>query len=439
MKNKKAKVAVIGAGPAGLTTAYEMVKRGIEVHLFERAPFTGGLSRSVECWNENVDAGPHAFYENSYPEALDFWKSINGEKQERTVPNKGVLFRGKILRYPFRPLDMLLKTGPFPLLQLAFGWLFRKRNSETHNAKDLVVSKYGKGLLDLFFRPYCQKYFGRNPEEIDVSFAQLLYGYREGYGTASAPKEQPALLYPSRGTGQTWEIVTEKLLKAGVEISTGAEIEKLLLHNGKLEGLQLKDGTSFSFDAVVSTIPPGKLIQLVEPVGVELKFFAAKLEFRHTLLVYFRIPAPLENQYHYITCYDTDFQFGRITDFRCWAPQRWKNSDNTILCVEYWCDDNSSTWQMTDEQLADFAGEELMKAGICKSKPAESKLMRLKNSYPLLEAGYEKYLSGLQEYFSKIDGLEIIGRHGRFSWDGQEDAILSGIRLAEKLARRFAE
>src|SRR4051812_45469503 len=111
MKSERNRVAIIGAGPAGLTVAYELMKRGILSDVYEVAARTGGLSSSQELWGARIDFGPHAFYSNSYPPALAFWKEINGEEFEMTVPKKGILFRKKILIYPFRPADFILKAG----------------------------------------------------------------------------------------------------------------------------------------------------------------------------------------------------------------------------------------------------------------------------------------------------------------------------------------
>lgn len=76
----KKKVAIIGAGPAGLTAAYLLVKGGQEVVIFEKDPqYVGGISRTESYKGYHFDIGGHRFFSKS-KEVEDFWTEILGDE-----------------------------------------------------------------------------------------------------------------------------------------------------------------------------------------------------------------------------------------------------------------------------------------------------------------------------------------------------------------------
>lgn len=432
---EQASVAIIGAGPAGLTVAHELLQRGIRADVYEAAETTGGLARSPELWGMKVDLGPHAFYSNSYPEVLEFAQDKTGDAVEITLPQKAVLYKGKLIAYPFRPFELLGAAGLFPFSRFVWTYFTRKKISAEHcrDAATLIHSRFGAGLYEAFFEPFCKKYLGLPPEEVDVDFARSLFNIREDISLRKKTSELPVFIHPVGGTGAVWETVTERLKKNGVNIFTSTKVKQLLVRGKKISGLELPDGTVRVYETVISTIPLVRVLALL-PEAPDVAAAAQALQNRHTILVYVNVDRIIGPQ-HYITSYTNEFRFGRITNYRNWLPQQWKNRNDSILSVEYWCDDASPEWKMSDEAVIALTKEELQRAGICTPGDIrDCQIIRLPQSYPVLSNQYKEKLAPVQHYLSTFEGLEVLGRHGNFKWDGQEDNIRAGIVLAKKIA-----
>ena len=71
------KALVIGAGPAGLTAAYELLTKGedIEVTIFEESEEFGGISKTVNYNGNRMDMGGHRFF-SKIPEVNAWWDKM---------------------------------------------------------------------------------------------------------------------------------------------------------------------------------------------------------------------------------------------------------------------------------------------------------------------------------------------------------------------------
>ena len=64
---EKPDVVVIGAGPAGLTAAYQLHKHGVASTVLEADDMVGGISRTVERDGWRFDIGGHRFFTKVQP------------------------------------------------------------------------------------------------------------------------------------------------------------------------------------------------------------------------------------------------------------------------------------------------------------------------------------------------------------------------------------
>jgi protoporphyrinogen oxidase len=430
MNQNNSDVAIIGAGPAGLALGLALSDAGIRSDIYDRASFSGGLSRSLNLWDINIDLGPHAFYSDSYPEALHLWERINGNDIEITVPDKQILFKQKLLNYPFTPGEFLKKAGLADTLKLAAGYFFRNRRNNHSSTDDFVRSKYGSGLLKLFVDPYCRKFFGLPATEVHETFAASFFAVRQNSGGAKSKKNRPQLITPAGGSGQTWSRVESVLRSFGSRFYFSTSINAVV-PCGDMYNVETSNDESRSYKLVVSTLAPDQFLKLL---GEQTLPTSILLKSRHTALVYIKLEGRLNYKSHYVTCYSDEVKFGRVMNDSGWRPHYWEKKPFSVLCVEYWYGDHDEIDRLSDDQLAQLALEELTHTGLNEGLPfIDAHVERLKKSIPVLHRDYKQHIAMAEQLLLKYIGVFSLGRHGTFSWDGQEDSILSAYTLARRL------
>ena len=171
------RIAVIGAGPAGLSTAYLLSKAGMTVDVYEAAPWVGGLARSFDLWGERVDIGPHIFAGYN-DEVLQLWHEVVGTDFSMIARTTKVICRGQLYSYPLRVPEVLRGLGLAGTLRAAFAFLRAQLSCwrQPISAADVIVQRFGRYIYEVFFRSYCQKLWGREPEHIDAAFAATMVG-----------------------------------------------------------------------------------------------------------------------------------------------------------------------------------------------------------------------------------------------------------------------
>src|SRR5919112_4062601 len=170
------RVAVIGAGPSGMTAASELARRGVEVDLFEAGPQVGGLARSIELWGRRVDLGSHTFNSQD-PRVLALWERLVGADGVTLPMRRAIVRDGAVLDYPPRPLRTVRWLGPRRGAVGAAGALRARvegRHGRPATAREAVERRFGAALTDQLFEPYCRKLWGRPSADVDPAFAALL-------------------------------------------------------------------------------------------------------------------------------------------------------------------------------------------------------------------------------------------------------------------------
>src|SRR6267154_2551580 len=109
----KTKVAIIGAGPAGLTAGYLLSKEGIEVAVLEADPvYVGGISRTATYKGFHFDIGGHRFFSKSKA-VEDLWTEILPNDMLVRPRSSRIFYGGKFFSYPLKPIEALFKPVIF--------------------------------------------------------------------------------------------------------------------------------------------------------------------------------------------------------------------------------------------------------------------------------------------------------------------------------------
>ena len=441
------RISIIGAGPAGLVCADALGKTGATVSVHESSDYVGGMSRSFKLWGQTVDVGPHRFF-SSDPRVNKVWLEHAGSEYVMVKRLTRIFYRGRFFHYPLQPLNALRNLGPVEASRCLLSYA-REKISPTEldgSFETWVCSRFGRRLFEIFFKTYSEKLWGIKCTELDADFAAQRirkFSLGEAIKKAFLPKQGnhrtlvDEFAYPIGGSGMVYERMAEAIRRRDGEIHLKSPVKRVLVQDRKVTGIELMDGSVEFADHVVSTMPLTKLIETLPDVPAEVRDAAGQLTFRNTIIVYLEIKGQDLFPDNWIYVHSKNLGNGRITNFRNWAPQICKDSPNTILALEYWCNDDEPMWHQSDDSLTALAGAETLSTKLVPDKAyiLNGKILRVPRSYPIYRRGYSAHLKLVQKYLSSIEGLKVVGRYGAFKYNNQDHSILMGLMAAENITQ----
>jgi protoporphyrinogen oxidase len=272
-------VIVIGAGPAGLTAAWELQKAGFRSIVLERDRNVGGIAKTICYKGYRFDVGGHRFF-TKVDTVNDIWRQIlNGDFLQRSRLSR-IYYKGKYFNYPLKLPNVIMGLG---LTHSAMAVLsfFRARvmpRLPEVNVEDWVINRFGRVLFDTFFRTYTEKVWGMPCTEIGADWAdQRIRGLSLSRIIAStlhlARKNEIKTLtetfyYPRLGPGQMWEAMKSGLDSARNQVLTEAEVTSIKHDESLIVEVSVdRRGESMRIPAseVISSMPLRDLIERLDP------------------------------------------------------------------------------------------------------------------------------------------------------------------------------
>lgn len=442
----KERIAVIGAGPAGLAAAYRLAKLGVPVDVFEAGPAVGGMSRSFELWDQTVDLGPHRFF-SADARVNRLWLEVVGSGYRMVDRLTRIYYDGQLFEYPIRLGDSLPKLGALEAARCVGSYLWRqpRKREPALSFEDWVCNGFGPRLYEIFFRSYSEKVWGVPCSRLDAEFAAqrirklslfeaarnaIRFGRRSRHATLV-----DRFAYPVAGTGSVYRTMAERIEAMGGSVSLRSPVRRVAREPDGRLALELASGWRGVYPHVVSSMPLTHLVRAFPGAPDRVVKAAASLRFRNTILVYLRIPAPDVFPDQWIYVHAPEIETGRITNFRNWVPELHGESPDTVLSLELWCHPGDERWREPDEAHARRAADDLRRTGLLRDAPiAEAHVVRVPNCYPIYDLGYRSELALLQDFVNGIPGLHPIGRYGSFKYNNQDHSLLMGILAAENAA-----
>lgn len=439
-------IAVIGAGPAGLTAAYELARRGHPVTVFEAAGQVGGMARSFELWETRVDLGPHRFF-SSDARVNALWHELVGPDFQMVDRLTRIFYRNGFFDYPLRPMNVLGRLGGLEAARCMASYGRQLLANRRHRAaptsfEDWVVAAFGRRLFEVFFKDYSEKLWGIPCHELDVDFAaQRIQRFSLARAiTAALGLEKTVhktlvhrFPHPLRGAGVVYERMAERIREWGGEIRLGCPVAGLS-EDGR--GLRLVNGETPVFDHVISTMPLTLLCRTLPDLPESLRHALDQLVYRNTILIYLKIahPALFPDQWLYVQ--SPEVRLGRVTNFRNWPNGAATPGGHSILALEYWDNDGGDLWTAPDERLIQLGSEEIARLGLLRGAAiADAVVVRVPRCYPVYRKGYRTWLGAISERLrTHHPRLTAIGRYGAFKYNNQDHSILMGILAAENIA-----
>ncbi|HDD44116.1 MAG TPA: NAD(P)/FAD-dependent oxidoreductase [Candidatus Desulfofervidus auxilii] len=489
------KAVIIGAGPAGLTAALELLKTTEIIPLvFETDSQVGGISKTISYKDYRMDIGGHRFFSKS-KQIIDWWFKIlppagapakddiefgrqiplfaNGpdpEKEDKVMLVRKrlshIFYENKLFPYPLNfSLKVIKNLGFFKILDIITGYIytFLFPKKPEISLEDFFINRFGRPLYEMFFKDYTYKVWGKNCSEIDALWGRqrikglnvkkaLIHALKSNKKNIFQKKVETTLinyfLYPKYGPGQLWEEVTKRIKQKGGKVYTHHKIEKIFWEGNKIIGVEirnLKNGKKFKLkaDYFFSSMPIKELIFAFEPKAPEnIIEIAANLPYRDFVTVGIfleEINFPtLEDNWIYVQ--DKDVALGRIQFFHNWSPYLVPEKKGLWLGLEYFCSEKDKIWGFKKKEMLQFAKKELMKLGLIKKESwvKWGVVVKVKKAYPAYWGSYYQ-LYKIREFVDNFENLFLIGRNGMHRYNNQDHSMLSAIEAVKNVIYNYKD
>ncbi len=444
---------IVGAGPAGLTAAYELSKAGLPSVVLEKDEVVGGISRTVNYKGYHFDIGGHRFF--TKVKAVDeMWHEVlaNGQFLRRSRLSR-IYYNKKFFYYPLRATNALLGLGIWNSALIFLSYLraqvFPERREDTFD--QWISNRFGKRLYRIFFKTYTEKVWGIPCDQIMAEWAaQRIKGLSLLAAVKSAliQKQQSkgdviktlidAFDYPKLGPGMMWETVKGIVEERGSEIRLKTGVEKILYEEGRVRALEVTvdgkpeiiEGTHF-----ISTMPIRELIQKFEPPAPpEVLKAAEALNYRDFLTVALIVNKRELFPDNWIYIHDAEVKVGRIQNFKNWSPEMVPDPEKTCLGLEYFCFEGDGLWTMPDLDLVELGKKELGILGLVDpADVVDGSVVRMPKAYPVYDGGYAESLRVVREFLNGIPNLQLVGRNGMHKYNNQDHSMLTAMLAVKNI------
>ena len=486
------KAVIIGAGPAGLSAAYKLLKEtDVSPIVCEAQDFIGGISCTRKTGAERMDMGGHRFFSKSQT-VVDFWNSLldaqsapaaddlllNGENEADFPQTQGnpertdnvfltrrrysrIYYLKRFFDYPVAlNLNTVLGLGFFRMAKIGLSYMKslcfkRKENS----LEDFLINRFGRELYLTFFKSYTEKLWGVPCDEISAQWgAQRIKGisilkvlqqiFKTAFHLRSKNVETGFIdrfSYPKFGPGQMWETLADKVRGMGGEIRLNAPVSKILFKDGKVRGVQTQNGDVIEADYIFSSMPVKDLIAAMDAdVPQNVRDTAQGLTYRD-----FRTAGVLAKELKiknktkiktlnglihdtWIYVQEKDVKIGRIQVFNNWSPYLMADFQNTVwLGAEYFCAEGDGLWNMTEADFEKLAVEELAKTGFLEPQNVlKTASFRVKKAYPAYFGTYGDF-GVVKNWLDGVDNLFLIGRNGMHRYNNMDHSVLSAFQAVD--------
>ena len=487
------KVVIIGAGPAGLSCAYRLLKNNkkIDVTIIEEDTQVGGISKTVNYKGNRMDVGGHRFFTKN-EEVKKLWLDIlplqgkpsyddiilntvkefseggpDPEKEDEVMLVRGrvsrIFYNRKFFDYPINLNFKTIKNMGFGTTIIS-GFSYIKSSCfklEEVNLENFYINRFGKKLYSMFFKEYTTKLWGRTPSEIDsswgsqrvkgISIRKVLIDYFMRLFKLENKNKETSLiesfLYPKYGPGEFYEVLASKIEEMGGKIilnSKVVEIENDTKTIKKVKYICCEQATSLKCDYLVSSMPMKDLVEGMKNIPKNIRKISNDLPYRDFVTIGVLVPKLAFNDReaktihggindNWIYVQDPSVTMGRIQIFNNWSPYMVKKPVDTIwMGLEYFCSEGDDFWNKSDEELKELASLELKKMKMIDCDIMDSCVIRVKKAYPAYFDSY-KDIGVLRKHLNKYKNLYCIGRNGTHSYNNMDHSILSGFICADMI------
>lgn len=442
------RIVIIGAGPAGLTAALEAERRGAGVLVLEKGRSVGGLSRTEIYQGYRFDMGGHRFF-TDMEEIRRLWREMLGEDLLTVTRDSRIWFKGRFIRYPLEPAEVLAGLGPLECLRILWSYgAYRVRAArQGEDLESWMKRRFGPRLYRTFFKEYTEKVWGLPCRGIRSDWAFHRIGglslsralMTALFGTVGDKSLISRFHYPRGGPGMVWERFRASVEKGGGRVMTGAEVVRLERKGVRIVSAQVKGPEGFfrvDGDHFLSTMPLADLMDRMDPPpDKEVVLAAGDLRYRDLILAGLVVDRAQLFPYQWIYVHDPSLRVGRIQNFKNWSPDMVPDPRMTTLGMEYFCSEGDDLWSLRDHEILALAGGELGRMGLAREgSVTDGVIYRLRKAYPIYDQDYRNNLSVIRLFLSSVENLQTMGRNGLHRYNNQDHSMLTGLLAVRNLA-----
>ncbi len=467
-------VAIIGAGPAGLTAAYLLSRAGAAVTVLESDPeMVGGISRTVAYTSSAADGqtfrfdiGGHRFFSKS-SEVEALWTELLADDMLVRPRSSRILYGGKFYAYPLKAAEALNNLGIVEATRCVASYAYARcfPVHEPKSFEDWVSNKFGRRLFGIFFKTYTEKVWGMSCKEISADWAaQRIKGLSlsSAIWNALLPKREPkdrskqiktligSFRYPRKGPGMMWESAAQRTVAQGGDVRmgcrvTGAELVPASADTSVAAAsprwrvhFTAADGTRQTVEAdhVISSAPLKELVRgLAPPVSPAALHAADSLKYRDFLTVALIVRPSHRFDDNWIYIHEPGVKVGRVQNFASWSPELVPDPNLACYGLEYFCFEGDGLWNSTDDELVELGSRELVQLGLAKQGDViDGHVVRQPKAYPVYDDDYATHVTTIRrELESRYPNLHLVGRNGMHKYNNQDHAMMTAMLVARNI------
>ena len=445
-------VVIIGAGPAGLTAAYELGRYGRRSTVLESDDQVGGISRTVERDGWRFDIGGHRFF-TKVARVEEFWHEVLPDEEFMLRPRKSrIYYQGKFYDYPLKASNALRNLGIIEAIRCvaSYAWARIRPPKRQDMYEGWLVARFGSRLYHHFFKTYTEKVWGHPPAEMPADWAaQRVKNLSLASAVVNAllpkrnQKDITSLIeefqYPRLGPGMMWERCRDLVEAQGTKVSMNTRVEKIRHAGGQVEAVVASHQgglTEYPASAVISSMPINELVRSFDPpVSPAVAKAADDLYYRDFLTVALVVPesaVPWDDNWIYI--HDPRVKTMRIQNFGSWSPFLVKAGRN-VLGLEYTVEEGDESWCAPDDVLIRRGAEELGRLGLLDPSQVEAGyVVRMPKAYPYYDQDYAANVDLIRAWLAEnASNVFPVGRNGMHRYNNQDHSMYTAMLTVENL------
>jgi len=454
-------VVIIGAGPAGLTAAFELARAGHAgaVTIVESSDVVGGISQTVQRDGWRFDIGGHRFF--TKVRAVDeLWDEILAPETMLDRPRQSrILYRGKLYDYPLVPMNALRNLGPIEAARCvgSYLWVKVRPPKNRDNLEGFYAGRFGWRLYRHFFKTYTEKVWGVPVTELsadwgaqrvkDLSIVTALWEAMKPKRLRRARDASHAhtslieeFKYPKFGPGMMWEVAADKVTAAGVRLHFDRRVTRIA-HNSRgayeVVAVDAAGGEHvYPCTHVISSMPLGAMCQAMDP-PVDPAVHDASSELRHRDHLTVALVVTQEHSFsdNWIYVHDPDVEVGRVQNYGSWSPFMVKEG-RTCLGLEFFVNEGDDMWTKSDADLIEQGTRELCHLGLVDDASAVQAgyVVRMPKAYPVYDEYYQANVSTLRKWLeANTPNVYPCGRNGMHKYNNQDHSMFTAMLSVENI------
>lgn len=430
---------ILGAGLAGISTAYFLQQQGCDrVTLLEKEDRPGGLCRTIRKGGYSYDIGPHILFSKD-KEMLELALSVLEEKNDLRRSNQ-ILHKGRWVQYPFENDLSKLPKEDLEYCIAAFN-NNPYENYEATNMLQFFLKTFGEGITNCYLRPYNEKIWKYDPVFMNTAMVERIPKPTKEEIRRSAAGEtvdgyvhQLYFSYPTRGGIEAVpKGFLKKLRPDKCRVLTGRKVTKVE-KTGNGFTVHTENGERYVAERLISTIPVQELSKAYAPAAEKIKEQVAALRYNSIVVAFMRVPYDKCGDNFAFMSADKDVIFHRISKMDFLGAE-YRHGQEATYVVEITYREGDGVSRLGEELLVGKIRAGMVAIGFAeKEKDVELiDIGKYEYAYVIYDLAHGKNMRAIRNFYER-EGIVLNGRFGNFEYWNMDKILRESLELSRKLA-----